>query len=272
MNNKSNLFLNEEDGVIRNFKELYSVCLPELSEGKTFYPRVPSNRAYNEDDKTPRICLSSSLGGCLSAVPWGGKGFDNMMLNSYDSLKSCVIKVLVFDVEDIEYENLLKPSFLYKNDYVRDAEISSEYWVINQELKATREHYIQVTDYFEEIYDNISYEDMKIIENDDTLDVEDYIDGCFSKIIVSDYIDIDYKDIAIGDIIEIPRSSFPVDFDSSTIEASIKDIVDDFLVLSNMMLAIDIDENYINIYLAQSATIVIKDFIRSIIENISVNN
>ena len=29
MNNKSNLFLNEEDGVIRNFKELYSVCLPE---------------------------------------------------------------------------------------------------------------------------------------------------------------------------------------------------------------------------------------------------
>lgn len=50
---------------------LYHVCFAEFSEGDIFSPRVPDIRGAHEDNTTPRICLSSSISGCISAVPWG---------------------------------------------------------------------------------------------------------------------------------------------------------------------------------------------------------
>jgi hypothetical protein len=40
----------------------------ENHDGEVFYPRVPSNRMVDEDDCTDRVCLSSSLHGCYTAI------------------------------------------------------------------------------------------------------------------------------------------------------------------------------------------------------------
>lgn len=37
-------------------------------DNKTLNPRIPKNRMPSEDDKTPRICVSTSIAGCLAAV------------------------------------------------------------------------------------------------------------------------------------------------------------------------------------------------------------
>lgn len=37
-------------------------------DGETLYPRVPTNRMKIEDCWTPRICVSQSINGCLSAI------------------------------------------------------------------------------------------------------------------------------------------------------------------------------------------------------------
>ena len=270
MINKSNLFLNEEDGVKRNVNELYSVCLPELSEETIFYPRIPKNRADDEDSCIPRICLSSSLSGCISAVPWGGKDFETMipLVYSYKENESCVIKVSVFDINDIDKNNILTPEYLYQKDYVRDAKINSEYWVINQNLKPIREHYIQVLNYFEEVVDSISYENMLLInsDGDGKLDFEDYIDGCFTKISVYEYKDICIDDIVIDDAIEIPNEFILENKDLEDIKDDIISITNDFLVLGNSVIDVINDGIKITIYLDYKATIIIKDLIESIRE------
>jgi len=37
-------------------------------DNKTLNPRIPKNRLPSENDKTPRICVSTSIAGCLAAV------------------------------------------------------------------------------------------------------------------------------------------------------------------------------------------------------------
>lgn len=37
-------------------------------DNKTLNPRIPKNRMPSEDDKTARICVSTSIAGCLAAV------------------------------------------------------------------------------------------------------------------------------------------------------------------------------------------------------------
>lgn len=37
-------------------------------DNKILDPRIPKNRMISEDDKTPRICVSNSIAGCLAAI------------------------------------------------------------------------------------------------------------------------------------------------------------------------------------------------------------
>ena len=48
-------------------------CSLDMNIIKEFKPRIPCDaiRLDSEDDIIPRICLSTSIEGCLSATPWG---------------------------------------------------------------------------------------------------------------------------------------------------------------------------------------------------------
>lgn len=140
---------------------------------KEFVTRIPKNRVYGEDAETPRICLSSSIAGALSAVEWGGF--------QLEEIEEEVITVYEVNAEDIRVENILTAEELYITDKVRDAGITGEYWVVNQTLSASKVYGITI-DYFEEtVWDNIGYAELvECIRGNKEL--EESVSGCFCKI------------------------------------------------------------------------------------------
>ena len=105
-----------------------------------FIPRVPKVILPNEDKTTPRICLSSSIGGCLSALPrmhllGGNSTYRNECTGIF-------FAVYYFNIpEDDPY--LLNPNNIKKN--VSDAVKNQEYWYLKT-IKPIDIKYICVKD------------------------------------------------------------------------------------------------------------------------------
>lgn len=162
-----------------------------------FTPRIPSEESAllcGEELETPRICITPSLEGCLSAVPWGGIVFEDIMEDYGHYLASKPIRVYEFDLSDIPQKNIITPDILYKNDWVRDAEFTQEHWVINQNLIPIRTYVIQVTDYYESLEDNISYEDVMHCKETGE-DIVEYFNGVYTIINDVKYRVMDEEDI-----------------------------------------------------------------------------
>lgn len=198
--------------------KLFHVSL-DLNIKEEFVPRVPSKNVLieNEDDTTQRICLGTTIKGCLTAVPWGGNTFEDLF---FDNCVSQFIRVYEFDSEDIKDNNIVSSEELYRSDKVRDAEISGEVWVVNQNLKPTKTYIIQVTDYMEGSADDVSYEDLQNFDEDED-DYEDILNGCFTTV---EYIKYDIvEDINYN-------TKFLFNFTSRALnEDSIYEAVDKFL-------------------------------------------
>ena len=189
--------------------KFYHISLDLENDIKAFKPTIPNEeiRLCNEDSTTPRICVSNSIEGCLSAVPWGGIDFENQFDTDH-----IVFKVYEFEPKDILNGNLIKPDYLYKEDLVRDAKFTGEHWIVNQELKPIKSYLaiVNINDYEETSEDDISFEELKRCE-EEGLDYEDYIDGCFtiinlfkftkvplSKTIISDTITLNKKETSLS--------------------------------------------------------------------------
>lgn len=148
-----------------------------------FYPRIPENRHSIENSEIGRICLSSSIERCLSAVPNGGVNLENIFWEDGSSL----IRVYEFDIKDLNLNNLVSPEYLYQKNLVVDAEINQEYWIVNQNLAPSKTYLIKLIDYEEGCSDEISYEDYVLgirseEEGNSDFDWEDVIMGCFTEI------------------------------------------------------------------------------------------
>lgn len=112
---------------------LYHISLRFWERVEEFKPRIPKGRldCVGEDATIPRICLSDSLEGCLTGVPWGGYNLINDP--PYKAVGFMAIaRLYEFDKSKIIEENLLSPKQIKK--FVPDSEISREYWVTNQEI------------------------------------------------------------------------------------------------------------------------------------------
>lgn len=214
--------------------KLYHVSL-NLKNVEEFIPRVPSeeSRIDGEDDKTPRICLSQGLRGCLTAVPWGGNSFEDLF---FDNGKSQLIRVYEFDSNDIVEGNIVYSHELYKTDRVRDAKITGEVWVINQNLKPINSYVIQINDYQEGSEDDISYEDMKNFDEDED-NIEDIINGCFTTI---DY--IQYDVISEDSISDEVQCTFKVTGSSDDDKDTISEYFEE--ALYNICIGYNININY----------------------------
>lgn len=250
--------------------KLYNICMAEESTGDLFVPRVPNERAHHEDDSIPRICLSSSLSGCVSAVPWGGLQFDEMILDLGLETESYPFKVYEFDTDDIIEENLIPPSVLYEKDWVRDAVINDEYWVVNQTLKPRKSYFISITEYIEEVEDCISYENQKEMDRLDSLgepyEYNDYTDGCYSKILADDYKIIDDSLITVGDVFTIPLSKFSCDISSDRFKEILEEAFNNFLVLDNYVSSSYIHKESLVVETDMPCTLVLDNVIKYINE------
>ena len=91
-----------------------------------FSPRIPQKRINDENDYTPRVCVSNSIEGCLSSFPEGGNNLDSIL-----DLQKGYLCLMKIDTQalNIPNSNIITPDTLYKNEDVIDATFTGEHWI-----------------------------------------------------------------------------------------------------------------------------------------------
>ena len=90
-------------------------------DGKTLEPLIPKNRMRDEDNKIKRICVSSSIAGCLTAIHILKEG-------NYVYIHSC------------ESDSVIQPTI----KQVPDVQLTGELWII-EPVKMTLISKIKIT-------------------------------------------------------------------------------------------------------------------------------
>lgn len=160
---KDNICLNcfvKDSGV----KTLYHLSLS--SEIIDFYPRVPKIRRFGEDGLINRISASDTIDGCLSAVPWGGTNLEEAFLFAKSKDKGLSVRVYEFDIDDIGFEFIVPPEYLFQEDLVGDAYETGEHWIMSH-VQPYRTYIITILSFDEDYEIDISYQDVLDCKNGD---------------------------------------------------------------------------------------------------------
>lgn len=100
----------------------------ESCSSKLFYPRIPENREYSENDSIERVCLSDSVEGSLSAMAEFPESNDDEKIE--------------FDIWERSFNacdaNIINYKELYEHSLVPDAMATHEYWYVNSPVKLYR--------------------------------------------------------------------------------------------------------------------------------------
>lgn len=143
-----------------------------------FIPRIPEYRAEGEDSHINRISLSSSIEGCLTAVPWGNSRIDDIFLGEKEA--SFLLRVYEFDFAGMDMNSLIAPESLYYSDLVKDASDTDEYWYLKK-LKPSKTYLIDISEYYGESENLISCQQM-IDYAKGLLYYDEIIEGFFERI------------------------------------------------------------------------------------------
>lgn len=113
-----------------NFSEeyYYHVSLKRL-KNKIFRPRIPKERLTNENDNIPRICVSNSIEGCLTAVKHNI--FEDVILEEYRTGKK--VPIFIYGIKKDSVQFVKTPHEI--SIYVQDAVSNSEYWILDKEVQ-----------------------------------------------------------------------------------------------------------------------------------------
>lgn len=153
---------------------LYHITQDVAHDGH-FIPRIPTNRLEGEDGIIPRICASTTIEGCLSSMPGGGMGLENHIHESLGIYK-------IFKIDTDKYKlKYMNSSELICKELVMDAEITGEYWILDEvNVKPNDTYYIHLEFWREdlegytskELLDTLREKAMSIDEyvNDDDFD------------------------------------------------------------------------------------------------------
>lgn len=109
-----------------------------------FIQRIPKQRLETEDNSIKRICFSSSLRTCLSAIPGGIQIIKNLIYLSLEFHVAPLLYVYILDETLLPQENVMYPEQVKK--YVVDAALTEEHWIINQNV-ICKEYLIGVLDF-----------------------------------------------------------------------------------------------------------------------------
>lgn len=148
--------------------KLYHVSTNMAHDG-VFTPGIPHYRMSDEDATIPRICVSDSVDGCLSAMPKRDNDFGELVYEN-----SGFFKVFVFDTDELSLtaNDVVTSEHLYQNDLVEDAEHTGEHW-ITVPVKATNQYTLYVLNWEEDAVDSYPYEVERRLEEDEELDLEE---------------------------------------------------------------------------------------------------
>lgn len=157
--------------------KLYRVSFDtSASLNRTFVPMIPESAGLEEDKTIKRVCLSSSIEGCLQAIPRGGKDI------------SVGTEFIVYEAEiNTLDENLIFPEEV--RDYVPDALENEEYWYMKElhmtgkKVKLTNFDYscelaftaVDEDDFIARMLDTVSEEAYKYIEKVSDIMLDDSI-------------------------------------------------------------------------------------------------
>ena len=104
----------------------------DLDQGvKNFIPRIPIYRCEEEDNITPRICVCKTLEGAVGAFPYKGYFVNVLMRKKRD---------VYLNYYELESENYRSDKEL--QEYVPDAHITGEHWILNPVLATS--HLIKI--------------------------------------------------------------------------------------------------------------------------------
>lgn len=137
---------------------LYHVSHSEVN--RPFTPRVPNVRMEGENSTMNRICVCDTLEGCFSAMPSGGAQLDILQEDTLG-----FYYVYTFDTETISEGNLMTPKELYQQDLVEDAELTGEYWIL-EEVQPIKKEVIFLEDWQENSADVYPHEVLRLIEEE----------------------------------------------------------------------------------------------------------
>lgn len=90
-----------------------------FDEVYSFEPRVPKSRNELEDDQIKRICVTPTIRQCIDAIPKAG----NIMRFMREVGMPVVIHAYYLEADRVEYDT---------RDYVPDAELTGEMWVLEK--------------------------------------------------------------------------------------------------------------------------------------------
>lgn len=96
-----------------------------LNHNGKFEPRIPKNRRRDENATTARVCVATSLGGCLTALPKFGF-YDDFMENCKRHFKLFCIDTAKLGIPKSE---IIDNETLYINGEVHDACVTGEHWI-----------------------------------------------------------------------------------------------------------------------------------------------
>lgn len=118
--------------------KLYHVSF-DLDFKEEFAPRVPQclKETSSENRTIPRICFSTSIEGCLSAIP--GASGEEEMADLYATYQN-IIRVYELETDDyaLTEDDIMWTENIYSNGYVVDAYNTDEVWVLKN-IKMKRE-------------------------------------------------------------------------------------------------------------------------------------
>lgn len=140
---------------------LYHVST-DLNFNSKFIPRIPKCMAHNENSTIPRICFSETLEGCFSAMPDGGIKIEQLIKNNEGKFR---VYKLDLSKTLVNQSDILTPQNLWENDFVDDADLTLEYWILKPiEFQEKDSFIIQVLDWQEIIEDLVPHYIYKISE------------------------------------------------------------------------------------------------------------
>lgn len=108
---------------------LYHISVCEV---KDFSPRIPEYRCKGEDSKTPRICMSTDILGCLSGIPRGDEVLAGLLNLSYAKKIPSILHLYSVDESNLLEEDYYSTNYLVENNLVPDAKDNKEVWLLKK--------------------------------------------------------------------------------------------------------------------------------------------
>ena len=139
---------------------------------ETFMPRIPKDRLYQEDDSIPRICVSTSIQGCISAALWGGIALKESLQevpcpNNFNLEEPFGVYLRVYEFEYVG--NYYTDQALFESGLVHDAKMTHEHWLL-EPCVPSKVYDILLYDWNEFIYDALTYDDEQRIGDGEEYD------------------------------------------------------------------------------------------------------